>query len=102
MVRIADGQNIPGNFEAGGARFGLSALLRPQAEPQKPNMLESIEHILSNPVMQPVVQQGARLIAAYADKLTIENNEKIQKAQAQQTPGEIPRQVLFGEGAPQP
>lgn len=101
MVRIADGQNIPADM---GGRLSLSSLIRPQEPAQhQPNMLESIEHILSNPVMQPVVQQGARLIAAYADKLTLENQEKMLKAQAAQQPaGAKPHTVVFGAGSDNP
>lgn len=101
MVRIADGQDIPQDI---GGRLSLSSFIRqPQAEPPKENVLSSLERLLSNPAMQPVVQQGARLIAAYADKITLDNNERVQKMQAAQQPaGPKPHQVLFGAGAPQP
>ena len=64
-------------------------------------IMGTIERVLNMPNMQPVIQQGARLISAYADKMILENNEKMKK-QTSNNHTQAEHKPVFGVGAEQP
>lgn len=61
----------------------------------------TIERIVSMPTMQPLIEQGARLMGAYAEKIMLENAGAQQKGQQNNTQQQG-RKPVFGVGSDQP
>lgn len=57
----------------------------------------TIERIVTMPSMQPILEQGARLMSAYAEKIMRENSGGSQRGQQQPE-----RRPVFGAGAKEP
>ena len=103
MGRVSSAQPQPQN-NGGTIDINTLALQPPQATQSKSStevIIGTIERVLNMPNMQPVIQQGARLISAYADKMILENNDKMKKAQGN-TPQQEGNKPIFGVGADQP
>lgn len=103
MGRITS--NNPTVTNAGGV-IDINTLTRQPPQQTAPKsssevIIGTIERVLNMPNMQPVIQQGARLISAYADKMILENNEKMKK-QTSNNHTQAEHKPVFGVGAEQP
>lgn len=99
-----------GNAEAQPANNGgvldINTITRQTAQPVQPKstgvaIAETLERVLNMPNMQPVLQQGARFIGEYANKLALQNQAKISKQNTGNTQ-QPDRKPVFGVGADQP
>lgn len=93
------------NTGAGGI-LDINTLTRQPAQTAQPKstaeaIVGTIERVLNMPNMQPVIQQGARLISAYADKMILENNDKMQK-KSQSPNNSAGHKPIFGAGSDNP
>lgn len=66
------------------------------------SVVDTLERVLNMPSMQPVIQQGARVLSAFADKMIIENNEKMAKTQPKSAGGQGSSKPVFGVGSDNP
>ena len=66
------------------------------------SVVDTLERVLNMPSMQPVIQQGARVLSAFADKMIIENNEKMTKTQPKSAGGQGSPKPVFGVGSDNP
>lgn len=57
----------------------------------------TIERIVTMPSMQPILEQGARLMSAYAEKIMRENS-----GGGNSQAGQPERRPVFGQGAKEP
>lgn len=100
MGKISSNGVVPAN---NGGIIDINTLARQPTQPTQPKstaetIVSTIERVLNMPNMQPVIQQGARLISAYADKMILENNDKMQK-KSQSPNNSAGHKPIFGAGS---
>lgn len=103
MGKISSNGVVPAN---NGGTIDINTLTRQPAQQAQPKstaeaIVGTIERVLNMPNMQPVIQQGARLISAYADKMILENNDKMQK-KSQSPNNSAGHKPIFGAGSDNP
>lgn len=81
MGRITDIEETADSY--GGGVFTLSNFTAKNQKSTGQIIIEGLERIISCPQMQPIVEQTSRLIGAYADKMTLDNQTRLK----QLTPG---------------
>lgn len=91
--------------QAGGV-LDINTITRQPTAPARPKssaetIAGTIERIVTMPSMQPLIEQGARLMGAYAEKIMLENAGAQQKGQQNNTPQQG-RKPVFGVGSDQP
>lgn len=84
--------------------FNVSALLttQPAAVPVGVNYIESLERLLSNPALKPLIDNASNLIGQYSNKMALDNQERLlkqQKGTQQQANGAPTHRVIFGHGS---
>jgi len=106
MSKIVDPRNVnAGNVSGGVLSINDLRQTKPSYYPQQEKTpLEVIEKLMSLPELKPIYEQGARLIGAYADKLSLDNQAKYNRMNGKTTGGENKQAAscLYGVGANQP
>lgn len=91
--------------EGRGGIIDIDSLTRNPPKPLTPpkttaqSITETIERIITMPMMQPILEQAANLMSVYATKIMRENTSQSPRGQAQQLPSPTP---VFGAGAKEP
>lgn len=99
MGRVSVGGNT-----AGDNTFNVTSLLTAQPQPiqQSVDYIASLERLLSNPALKPLIDNASNLIGQYSNKMALDNQERLlkqQKQTAQQNSGAPMHRVVFGHGS---
>lgn len=88
MGLIADNPESGGDYEGGGI-FSISNLSGRTAAQKTTGqiIMEGLEKILQMPQLQPIIEQSSKVIGAYADKMTLDNQERLMKLQQRNNQG---------------